>query len=105
MEHLGLFTFFDHFSQYCETFFPDITNIANLATLGNSLDDLNNYLNVSSNSDKVTLRETHNYTSLEKPSNAATVLDGKCEGKFVSPNVINLYNLRRLTIMVRMIGK
>ena len=88
-EHLGLFTFFDDFSQYCETFSPDITNIANLVTLGNSFDDPNNYLNVSSNSDKVTLKETHSYTSLEKPSNAATVLDGKCEGKFVSPNVIN----------------
>ena len=89
-ENLGLFTFFDDFSQYCEAFSPDITNIANLVKLGNSFDDPNNYLNVSSNSDKVTLEETHNHLSLEKPSNAATALDGRCEGKFVSPNVINL---------------
>ena len=47
-------------------------------------------MNVSSNSDKVTLEETHNHLSLEKPSNAATALYGRCEGKFVSPNVINL---------------
>ena len=71
-------------------FSPDISNIANLVTLGNSFDDPNNCLNVSSNSDKVTLEETHNHPSLEKPSDAATVLDGRCEGKFVSPNVINL---------------
>ena len=61
-----------------------------MVTLGNSFHDPNNYLNVSSNSDKVTLEETHNHLSLEKPSNAATALDGRCEGKFVSPNVINL---------------
>ena len=32
----------------------------------------------------------YNHPSLEKPSNAATLLDGRYEGKFVSPNVINL---------------
>ena len=61
-----------------------------MLTLGNSFDDLNDYLNVSAYSDKVALEETHNHPSLEKPSNVATVLDGRCEGKFVSPNVINL---------------
>ena len=34
--------------------------------------------------------ETHNHPSLEKPSNMATLLDGRYVGKFVSPNVINL---------------
>ena len=38
-EHLSLFNFFDDFSKYCEAFSPDITNIANLVTLGNSFDD------------------------------------------------------------------
>ena len=42
------------------------------------------------NSDKVTLEETHNHPSLEKPSNAATVLDCRYEGKFVNAKVINL---------------
>ena len=36
------------------------------------------------------MEEIHNHPSLEKPSNAATLLDGRYEGKFVSPNVINL---------------
>ena len=89
-EHLGLFTFFKNYSQYSEEFSPDISNIANLVTLGNSFGDQNNYLNVSSNSDKVTLEETYNHPCSEKPSNGATVLDGICEGKFVSPKVINL---------------
>ena len=35
----GDFNFFDDFSKYCEAFSPDITNIANLVTLGNSFDD------------------------------------------------------------------
>ena len=49
-------------------------------------------MNESANSDKVTSEATHNYPSLEKPFNATTVLDGKFEyeGKFVSPNAINL---------------
>ena len=88
-EHLGLFTFFDDFSKYCEVFSPDINNIANLVTLGNSFDNSKNDLNVSANSDKETLEETRNHPSLEKPSNAATLLDGRYDGKFVSPNVIN----------------
>ena len=92
-EHLSLFTFFDDFSKYFEAFSPDITNIANLVMLGNSFDDPKNYLNVSANSDKVTLRKTHNYPYLEKPTNAATVLNGRYEGKFVSLNVINYLNV------------
>ena len=36
-EHLSLFNFFDDFSKYCEAFSPDITNIANLVTLGTRL--------------------------------------------------------------------
>ena len=75
-------------SKYLET--PDITNIANLVTLGNSFDDPKNIPNASANFAKVTLEETHNHASLEKPSNAATLLDGRYEGKFISPNVINL---------------
>ena len=47
-------------------------------------------INVSANSDKETLEETHNYPSLEKPSNVVTLLDGRYEGKFVSPNIINV---------------
>ena len=77
-------------TKYCETFSPAINNIANLVTLGNSYDNSKNDLNVSANSDKETLEETHNHPSLEKPSNVATLLDGRYEGKFVSPNVINL---------------
>ena len=68
----------------------DINNIANLVTLGNSFDDPKNNLNVSANSDKVTLEETHNHPSLVKPSNAATVLDCRYESKFVNAKVINL---------------
>ena len=79
-EHLGLFTFFDDFSKYCEAFSPDIKNIANLVTLENSLDNSKNDLNVSANSDKESLEETHNHLSLEKPSNVATLLDGRYNG-------------------------
>ena len=89
-EHLSLFNFFDNFSKYCEAFSPDITNIANLVTLGNSFDDPKNISNVFADFDKVTLEETRNHPSLEKPSNVATLLDGRYEGKFVGPNVINL---------------
>ena len=88
-EHLRLFIFFDDLSKYSMTC-PDITNIANLVTLGNSFDDPKNISNVSENFHKVTLEEIHNHPFLEKPSNAATLLDGRYEGKFVSPNVINL---------------
>ena len=35
-EQLGSFTFFDDFSKYYEACSPDINNIANLVTLGNS---------------------------------------------------------------------
>ena len=89
-KHLGLFTFFNDFSKYCEAFTPNINNVANLVTLGNSFDDPKNILNTSANSDKVTLAETHDHPSLEKPSYGATVLDSRYEGKFASPNVINL---------------
>ena len=47
-------------------------------------------MNVSANSDKETLEKTCNHPSLEKPSNAATLLDGRYEGILVSPNVINV---------------
>ena len=79
-EHLGLFTFF--FSKNCEAFSPDINNIANLVALGNSKNDLN----VSANPDRETLEEIHNHSSLEKPSNVATLLDCRYEGKFVGSN-------------------
>ena len=85
-----LVSFFDDFSKSCEAFPPDITNIANLLTLGNSFDDQKNYLNVFANSGKVTLKETHKHPFLEKLSNAAMVLDSRYKGKFVSPGVINL---------------
>ena len=84
------FFFFDEFSKYCVAFSPDINNIANSVTLGNSFDNPKNYLNISSNFDKETFEEAHSHPSLEKSSNAATLLDGRYEGKFVSPNVINL---------------
>ena len=71
-------------------FSPDITDIANLVTLGDSFDDPKSVLNVSANSDKVTLTETHDHPSLEKPSNGATVLDDRYKGNFVSSNIINL---------------
>ena len=45
-EHLSLFNFFDDFSQYCEAFSPDISNIANLVTLGNSFDDPRMYFQI-----------------------------------------------------------
>ena len=61
-----------------------------MVTLGNSFDDLKNISNGSANFDKVALEETHNHLSLEQPSNAATLLDGRHECKFVSPNIINL---------------
>ena len=64
-EHLSFFNFSDNFSKYCEAFSPDITNIANLVTLGNSFDDPKNILNVSADFDKVTLEETRNHPSLE----------------------------------------
>ena len=35
------------------------------------------FLNISANSGKVTLAETHDHLSLEKPSNAAMVWDGR----------------------------
>ena len=47
--------------------------------LGILFDDPKNILNGSANFDKVTLEETHNHPSLEKPSNAATLLDGRIE--------------------------
>ena len=43
----------------------DVTDIANLVTLGNSFDDVKNVWNVSANSDKVTLTETHDHPSLK----------------------------------------
>ena len=61
-----------------------------MVTLGDSYDKSKNDLNVSANSDKETLEVTHNHSSLEKPANVATLLDGRYEGKFASPNVINL---------------
>ena len=81
-KHLNLFYVFDDFSDYCEAISPDITNIADLVTLGNSFDDPKNISDGSANCDKVTLEETHNHTSLEKPSNTATLLNGSYEGKF-----------------------
>ena len=77
-------------TKYCEAFSPAINHIANLVTLGNSYDNSKNDLNVSANSDKETLEETHNHPSLEKPSNVGMLLDGRYDGKFVRPNVINL---------------
>ena len=71
-------------------FSPDITDIANLVTLGDSFDDPKSVLNVSANSDKVTLTETNDHPSLEKPSSGATVLDDRYKGNFVSSNIINL---------------
>ena len=84
------FNCFDYFSQYCETFSPDFTNIANLVMLENLFNDPKIILNGSANFDKVTLEETHNHPSLEKSSNVVTLLDGRCEGKLLNPNVINL---------------
>ena len=46
-------------------FSPDVTDIANLVTLGNSFDHVKNVWNVSANSDKVTLTETHDHPSLK----------------------------------------
>ena len=71
-------------------FSPDINNIADLVTLGNSFDYSKNDFNVSANSDKETLKGRHNHPPLEKPSTVATLLDGRYNGKFVSLNVINL---------------
>ena len=83
-------SFFDNVSKYCDAFSSDIPNIADSVTLEDPFDDPKNISNGSANFDKLVLGEAQIHPSLEKLSNAATLLDGRYQGKFVSPNVINL---------------
>ena len=82
-EHLHLFTF-----KYCKVFSRDVTDITQ-ETLGNLFDDPKSIFIICSNYDKLTLVETLDHSSLEKPSKLLTVLHGRCDGKFISRNVIN----------------
>ena len=52
LQKIQVYLLFDEFSKYCESISPDITNIVNLVTLGNSFDDPKNILNAFANSDK-----------------------------------------------------
>ena len=91
-EHLDLFTFYNDFYNYCEEFLPDIITMANLMTLRPASHDVSD---ISTDSEHVCEPNMNNITP-SNPSicndqcNSATLVDGRYEGKFVSPNVINL---------------
>ena len=93
-EHLDIFTFFIDFSVYCDNFSPDIVNAANLATLEPYFHGVSCISNLSGVSQQVCLGHSSNH-GLNK-TNAATLVNEKLKGKFVSPNVVNL-SRRNLT--------
>ena len=96
-EHLSFFTFFNDFVKYCEEFYPDIIDLGNLVTLNVSCHDASNTSNSLEDLDDSETEVTINELNIEEQkSNGATLLDGRYQGKFGSPNVINLSS-RNLT--------
>ena len=62
-----------------------LSTCVNVTKLWTSFDGANNVLSVSEqHSEKVS------HPSSPEPPNTATLLDGRHEGKFVSPNIVNL---------------
>ena len=93
-EHLDLFTFFNDFSIHCDSFSPDMVNAANLATLEPYFREVSCISNFSGVSQQDCLGHFSNH-GLNK-TNSATIVNERYEGKFVSPNVVNL-SCRNLT--------
>ena len=90
-EHLNCFTFFNDFVDFCENFSSDVVNLANLVTLGSSF--FHDSSTLFKSSEEVSEGNMVNSENESKPievNNSATLIDGRYEGKFVSPNVINL---------------
>ena len=89
-EHLDLFTFPRDLSNYCETFCPDVVNIANLVTMNSptrSSLEVTNY-NTSNLYDKEEVNLNDSVS--DRLSNAASLGGNRYEANFVIPNVINL---------------
>ena len=90
-EHLDTFTFFNDFSVHCDNFSPDIVNAANLAMLEPYSHDVSCISNLSEVSQQDCLVHSCNH-GLDKTNSATFVNEGP-KGKFVSPNVVNLFRL------------
>ena len=91
-EHLSLFTFYNEFVKFCEEFCPDVVNLANLATLGPVCNVTNDISKSFEESHDDTFKDSpnENEPNTKEVTNAATLLDGRYQGKFVSPNIVNL---------------
>ena len=91
-EHLSLFTFYNEFVKFCEEFCPDVVNLANLVTLGPVCNVTNDISKSFEESHDDTFKDSpnENEPNTKEVTNAATLLDGRYQGKFVSPNVVNL---------------
>ena len=91
-EHLSLFTFYNEFVKFCEEFCPDVVNLANLVTLGPVCNITNDISKPFEESHDDTFKDSpnENEPNTKEVTNAATLLDGRYQGKFVSPNVANL---------------
>ena len=90
-EHLSLFTFYNEFVKFCEEFCPDV-NLANLVTLGpvcNVTNDISKSFE-ESHDDTFKYSPNENEPNTKEVTNVGTLLDGRYQGKFVSPNVVNL---------------
>ena len=90
-EHLDTFTFCNDFSAHCDNFSPDIVNAANLAVLEPYSHDVSCISNLSGVSQQDCLVHSSNH-GLDK-TNSATFVNEGSKGKFVNPNVVNLFRL------------
>ena len=103
LEHSNLFTFFTDLKNSCDEFSPDILNLVNLLMLETSSVDVSKISNILTNSD-ILSSESPNLSSSNKISessnelfserevqlNSATIRNNRYDGKFFSPNIINL---------------
>ena len=103
-EHLVHFTFLKDFINFLEEFFPDVFNVLNLidfpSSAKNNMNDKTNNIsinNVIASDTTISTFSTEIHNSSDNSNsdnfsedNSAKCTNGRYEGHFVSPNVVNL---------------
>ena len=108
-EHLSFYNFTAELISHCEILSPDISNLINLVQLGSITNENCNVLleqvEEKSVGDIISEDPDKNIRDFSNIETSANRVDGRYEGKFVSPNVVNLSDRKLSKAEISLLSK
>ena len=106
-EHLTFYNFTAELISHCEILSPDISNLTNLVQIGSITNENCNVRleQVEEKSVGDIISEDKNRIDFSNIETSANRVDGRFEGKFVSPNVVNLSDRKLSKAEISLLSK